>query len=78
MNDDLFLSLYLDGELADTPRTTFQEHMHDCPSCEVFLDTYKQAVELGKTVFDDLDASVPADVPEALVDAILAARRAEG
>ena len=53
----------------------FQEHMRECPPCEVYLDTYQETIRLGKCICEP-DGSMPADVPEELVQAILAARKA--
>jgi anti-sigma factor RsiW len=67
-----FLMRYLDGELAPDERTTFEGHLRDCPPCKVYLDSYRETVALGRGCADD---PVPAEVPEALVRAILAARK---
>ncbi len=70
-----FLMDYLDDALPETERSTFRQHMADCPSCETYLDTYRETVRLGKTLCRDPEGPVPEDVPETLVQAILAARR---
>ena len=70
-----FLMAYLDGELPEGPRTTFETHLDDCPPCKVYLDTYKDTVALGQGVCEG-DGPIPDDVPERLVNAILAARKA--
>mgnify|MGYP002626349457 CR=1 FL=1 len=69
-----FLMAYLDEELPGRQRTVFEGHLEDCPPCKVYLDTYRETVELGRRVCDG-DAAPPEDVPESLVRAILAARR---
>lgn len=71
-----FLMAYLDGELPEAERATFQEHMAECPPCVTYLDTYAETVRLGQTLCRDPEGPVPEDVPEALVRAILAARKA--
>jgi predicted anti-sigma-YlaC factor YlaD len=70
-----FLMDYLDDHLSEAQDATFRMHMLECPSCERYLDTYREAVRLGKTCCEDLDGPVPEDLPEALVNTILAARR---
>lgn len=71
-----FLMRYLDGELDTEVRASFEEHLGTCPPCVTYLDTYRETVRLGKQVLcDPPDAPVPEDVPEALVDAIRAARK---
>jgi anti-sigma factor RsiW len=68
-----FLMAYLDDELPEGERATFVGHLEDCPPCKVYLDTYRETVELGRCCGRE-DEPVPADVPDALVRAILAAR----
>ena len=70
-----FLMEYLDGELDPARARVFEGHMRDCPPCEVYLDTYRETIRLGKCICEP-DGSMPEDVPEELVQAILAARRA--
>ena len=70
-----FLMDWLEGGLPERQRTTFQQHMNDCPSCVTYLETYRETVRLGREVCGDPEGPVPGDVPEALVRAILAARR---
>ena len=69
-----FLSAYLDGELAPEARATFEAHLAECPDCVRYLRTYEEAVTLAKRAFDPNDPLL-ADVPDKLVQAILAARR---
>lgn len=72
-----FLMDYLEGSLEADVRSTFKGHMDDCPSCVTYLDTYRETVALGKRILCDApDGPVPEDVPDDLVQAILAARRA--
>ena len=67
-----FIMSYLDNELPDDQRAEFDRHMAACPSCVDYLTTYEKTVQLTKTAADD---PVPAEVPESLVQAILAARK---
>jgi anti-sigma factor RsiW len=69
-----FLMGYLDDGLARSQREIFEAHMVDCPSCETFLETYRETIRLGKLCLSDPEGPVPAQVPEELVAAILAAR----
>jgi anti-sigma factor RsiW len=68
-----FLMRYLDGELSAALRQAFEAHLFVCPPCVAYLDTYKQAVRLGRLVAQD-DRDPCQSVPEELVRAILAAR----
>jgi anti-sigma factor RsiW len=69
-----FVMDYLDGALPAAERAAFEAHLAECPECVVYLRSYRDTVRLAKThgVPDDARA---ADMPEDLVDAILAARR---
>jgi anti-sigma factor RsiW len=64
---------YLDGELPDVERRSFEEHLAECPDCVAYLTSYQQAVRLGKEVCGCGEV-LPADVPEDLVQAILSAQ----
>ena len=65
---------YLDGNLGDSERQIFEQHMRDCPPCEVYLETYGETIKLGQDAFWPAEGALPDDVPEELVQAILAAR----
>ena len=70
-----FLMDYLSGELPTGQRTAFDEHLGACPECVAYLKIYQETVQLGKDVFKHPDEQVPDEVPDELVQAILAARR---
>lgn len=66
-----FLMAYLDGELPAQERALFEEHMAVCPDCVRYLSQYNETVRAAQLSIDD---DLPADVPEELVRAILAAK----
>jgi anti-sigma factor RsiW len=70
-----FLMDYLDGLLSEAERRCFEEHLGECPDCVAYLMTYQQAIRLGKEACTAGDDAIPADVPEELIRAVLAARR---
>ena len=70
-----FLMEYLSGELHHEQRAAFEEHLGECPECVAYLETYEETVKLAKTLHDHPDDQPAHDVPEDLVQAILAARR---
>ena len=70
-----FLMDYLDGQLSGPERMCFEEHLEECPDCVAYLATYRKAIRLGKEACTAGNDSIPTDVPEELVRAILAARR---
>ncbi len=72
-----FLMEYLEDGLRAREREVFEEHLHACPACERYLDTYRETVRLGKSLCAS-DDEVPEEVPDALVTAILSARSQQG
>jgi hypothetical protein len=71
-----FIDRHLTGELSTLERLSFSLHVALCRNCTNYLRTYKQTIVVSKAAFTDPDAQVPSSVPEELVAAILAARRA--
>ncbi len=69
-----FLMDYLDETLPERQRTIFKGHIDDCPNCGTYLETYEETVRLGRQICRDPEGLVPEDVPEGLLEAILAAR----
>ena len=67
-----FLMDYVEGDLPDNQRATFEDHLNRCPPCRSYLDTYRKSVDLTSICYDE---DVPPDVPEELIKAILAARK---
>jgi anti-sigma factor RsiW len=70
-----FIAEYLSGELSPETRTQFEQHLDVCPNCVAYLSNYHDTIALGRQAFTDDDAGVPNDVPDDLVQAILASRR---
>ena len=68
-----FVMEYLDGTLGESERSVFEDHIGLCPPCVNYLASYRETVRLGNSLCTAED-EVPPDVPEELVQAILAAR----
>lgn len=71
---DDFLLDYVGGDLPEDVRREFDSHLRVCPACVDYVQTYRVSIRIGKAAFAG-DGEVPAEVPEELVRAILAARR---
>lgn len=69
-----FMMDYMSDELSTESRALFEYHLSLCVNCRRYLASYQETVKLGKRAFEEDDASVPSQVPEDLVKAILAAR----
>jgi anti-sigma factor RsiW len=67
-----FLLDYVEGALPGDTRRRFDEHLALCPDCVQYLQQYVETVKAGRLAMAD---ELPADVPDALVSAILKARR---
>ena len=67
---------YVAKGLSIAELEAFEEHLVECPDCVRYLDSYRTTIQLSRTALLSPDAPVPAEVPESLVEAILAARSA--
>ena len=71
-----FLDSVVEGRLTHAQQTVFDTHLALCPPCVDYVAGYKQCVELASCCCDD-EEPLPEDMPAGLIDAILAARRAQ-
>jgi anti-sigma factor RsiW len=72
-----FLDRYLAGELSGAEQRTFKKHLEGCECCEAYLQKYRDTVAHERDACCCHDDSIPCDVPEGLVQAILKAREAD-
>ena len=70
-----FLLDYVEGDLAVGERASFDAHLAECPDCVTYLRTYVQTIRLGKAVCTEDHDALGDDVPEELVQAILAVQK---
>jgi anti-sigma factor RsiW len=70
-----FLADYLSEELPAAQRAEFDAHVAGCEACTAYIKSYERALVLGKAAFEEPDGEVPEEVPDELVEAILAARK---
>ena len=70
-----FIVDYLAGELPPERAGAFERHLELCANCRRYLEQYGQTIAAGQGAFTGPDAELPADVPDELVRAILAARQ---
>ena len=69
-----FIVDYLDDSLPDHQRRKFEQHLRFCSSCVRYLENYKKTILLSKTTFNEGYNSNCDDMPEELIQAILASR----
>lgn len=70
-----FVYEYYERQLPEDQRKRFEFHMRICPMCESAFNVYVRTIELTGRVFDSQDELIPDEVPQELVNAMLAARR---
>lgn len=66
-----FIVDYIDGALDETSRHELERHLAVCPSCQAYLETYRETMTLTRIAITDEPLQ---DVPEELVKTILARR----
>ena len=72
-----FILAYIEDELPARQRRVFELHLKICRECHDYLDAYRRTMALGKAALsDDPAATVPEDVPEDLIKAVLDSRNA--
>lgn len=69
-----FLDDYLSGDLPADVLASFDEHVSVCGNCRRYLAQYRDSIVLGRAALGGQEDSVPQDVPEDLIAAILNAR----
>lgn len=72
LND--FLIDYRSGDLSPDEHARFEAHLAQCSHCVAYIRSYEETIRLGKGAFSHPDDTVPADVPNELVQALLAVR----
>ncbi len=70
-----FIADYLAGELPTDQHAVFENHLSLCSECSSYIESYKTTVALVREQQNDEEPHFE-HVPEALVVAILDARRA--
>jgi anti-sigma factor RsiW len=72
-----FLADYVAGDLAADGRAVFEAHLVDCAECLAYLRSYRSAVRAARDIGQVHPDDPPADVPDALVRAVLLHRVAD-
>ncbi len=69
-----FLIDYMEGDLPAKQRRIFEIHIKICRECREYLAAYRRTIEIAGRAYEGDAAPLPDEVPEDLVQAILAAR----
>lgn len=67
-----FLDRYFEGELPPEVVARFEDHLAACPSCVSYAQSYRMLPDVTRRSLDG--DRIGGEVPEELVQAILAAR----
>lgn len=67
---------YLDGELPEREQAIFAAHLRLCRQCVSYLEGYKTTIQLARQSHETNPCAALPPVPDDLVKAILAARKA--
>lgn len=73
-----FLMDYLNGELPPEQRTPFEKHLAACLACRDYLQSYRDTIQIAKGACGGSAEPALPPIPEELVKAVLAARKAGG
>jgi anti-sigma factor (TIGR02949 family) len=58
---------YLAGELAPKIAAALEEHLHDCPDCTAFINTYKRTTRALQSVcYEDIPVEMQSRVRQSL------------
>jgi len=69
-----FLADFLSDQLPPEEHAAFEAHLRACPDCARYAQSYATTTRLAALARRG-DAEVPRDVPQELVESILALRR---
>ena len=69
-----FMMDYIAGELPAESGALFERHLSRCPKCPQYFEQYRATLAAGKSAFNRPEEDVPGDVPEDLIQAILAVK----
>ena len=71
-----FILAYLEHDLSPRQKSVFELHLKVCRECRDYLAAYRASLELAKGALDKYRDHLEEDIPEDLVKAVLAARKA--
>ncbi len=70
-----FILAYLEGDLSASQKFVFEMHLKVCRECREFLAAYQNAMSLTKGTLVEETKFNTEDVPEDLIQAVLAAQK---
>ncbi|MGF1462432.1 MAG: anti-sigma factor family protein [Maricaulaceae bacterium] len=73
---EAFVADFHEGRLDPTTRAKFELHLAFCPDCTDYLAAYQRSVAAAKSALTPQPNDPPPQAPQALIEAVLAAREA--
>ena len=70
-----FIIDFIDDNLPAREKMLFIKHIEECEHCDDYLKSYRKTIDLSKAALTDKKSDEKADIPEKMVEAILAATR---
>ena len=70
---DSFIVDYIDDNLTCDQKLVFLQHLNECPPCKIYLKNYEYRIQISKSIFTTETEKL--DIPEQLIEAILAAKK---
>ena len=68
-----YLDEHLSDEVPAARRAELEQHRRACANCDAYLDTYAATIRLARAAYSEPDVAASAELPETLVQTILAA-----
>ena len=69
-----FIVDYFDSNLPLEQQQKFTHHLSLCSACVRYIENYEKTIELTQAAFGDSSDILKTEIPDALVQAILASR----
>ena len=69
-----FILDYFEGGLSRKQKIIFEMHLRMCRECRDYLAAYRRTMEVSQAVYESNNDTMPEDIPEDLIKAILDAR----
>ena len=72
---ETFIIDFLDDNLPAHEKRLFIKHIEECEHCDDYLKGYRKSISLSKAALAENKSDEKAEIPEKVIEAILAASR---
>ncbi len=70
-----FIVDYIDGQLPSLQRKAFIDHIKECSPCKLYVNEYQKSISVSQAAYPEVHSSNCEQMPEELVQAILATNK---